>query len=644
MAWVTTMFLRSSVVKKGRKTYRYWKLVENVRTDAGPRQQVVAHLGDLSNFTPADWQTLARRMGEPEMAAALERRVQQGGRSGRPPTWSLEDRAASATDADVVSIRLSETSWREPVAFGDVYVALVLWKRLGLGELLGENMSTTAAKAPWAAVAALIAVNRLVEPMAEWPMVRWWQRTALPQLLGIPPAAINDDRLYRCLDLALPHKQAIEERIAGVGQSLFGQSYRYLLYDLTSTYFEGQMESNPKALRGYSRDHRPDCKQVAIGAVVDREGYPVGYEVLAGNVRDHQTVAGMLKRLEGRFGLTDRTLCMDRGMVTQDSLQRIRESKVRYVLADRRGASERFQEQVQHGSWQSLRTDPDTGEAVVEVQEVGAEEGDRLILVRSRGCAQKEKGIHDRMLCKLKAHLDRLQKTVSKGRLVNPEKIDRRIGSILARHPGMASWVCVRREELPATPEAVSGKKKRAAQPRQVVHWQVRQETEELVRQLEGVYLLRTNMAETAATQVWEDYVTLVRVENAFRTLKHDLALRPVCHHLEERAEAHVLFCWIAYAMYWMLERTHHRRGGSLSGRRVLEVLRGIQLGTICLRRVDGMKLELERVSTPRPEEALVLHTLNVALPRPHVRLGCLDLTLPEESLFGPVDDCSDKN
>jgi len=248
------------------------------------------------------------------------------------------------------------------------------------------------------------------------------------------------------------------------------------------------------------------------------------------------------------------------------------------------------------------------------------------------------------MLSNLKAHLERLQNTVSKGRLVNPEKIDRRIGSILARHPGMASCVCVRREELPAvTVEAASGSKKRAAKPRQVVHWHVLQETEELVRQLEGVYLLRTNVAGTDAGQVWEDYVTLVRVENAFRTLKHDLALRPVCHHLEDRAEAHVLFCWIAYAMYWVLERTHRQRGGLLSGRRVLEVLRGIQMGTICLRKADGMKLELERVSTPRSEEAVVLHSLNVALPRPRVRLDRLDLTLPEETLFDPINGCSDK-
>jgi hypothetical protein len=197
---------------------------------------VVTNLGDLSNFTAEDWEALARRMGEPDSATALERRVLEGGRQGRPPKWTIRDRLRPA--ADSATIRLSETGWREPVPLGDVYAALMMWRRLGL-----------------------------VEPMPEWPMVRWWRRTALPQLLGIPLAAIHDDRLYACLDLALPHKQAIEEKIAALGRDWFSQSYRYLLHDLTSTYFEGQMKSNPQARRGYSRDHRPDCKQILIGAV-----------------------------------------------------------------------------------------------------------------------------------------------------------------------------------------------------------------------------------------------------------------------------------------------------------------------------------------------------------------------------------------
>jgi hypothetical protein len=627
------MFLRSSVVKRAGKTYRYWKLVETVRTANGPRQRIVVHLGDLSNFSARDWEALAERMGEPDMAAALERRVRQGGRQGRPPKWTIQDRIDDSPGT--ATIRLSKTSWREPVRFGDVYTALVLWRRLRLGELFSGASEDSRSRVNWSSVAALMAVNRLVEPMPEWPMARWWRRTALPQLLGIPVAAINDDRLYRCLDVALPYKEAIEERIAGLGRSWFGQSYRYLLYDLTSTYFEGQMEANPQARRGYSRDHRPDCKQILIGAVVDREGYPVGYEVLAGNTRDEKTVAGMLDRLRARFGLAERTLCMDRGMVTEESLKVIRASEVHYVLADRRTASQQFAEQVKTGPWKTIRADEESGEALVEVQEVGQEEGDRLILVRSQGCRQKEKGIHERQFAGLAADLKRLEESVRKGRLVDKEKIDRRIGAVLARHPGISRRVSVWRETLSATDAK--------QRPRQVVHWHVDEQREDLAGDLEGVYLLRTNVHGAEAGQVWEDYVTLVRVENAFRTLKHDLRLRPICHHLPERAEAHVLFCWMAYAMYWMLERTHRQHGGRLTGRRLLEVLRGVQLGTICLHTVQGMKLELERISVPRPEEAEVLHSLGIALPRPQQRLERVDLRLAEgPGLFDATHDCSD--
>jgi hypothetical protein len=627
------MFLRSSVVRKAGKSYRYWKLVETVRTANGPRQRVVAHLGDLSKFTAEDWEALARRMGEPDMAAALERRVLEGGRQGRSPKWTIRDRVGPATDT--ATIRLSETSWREPVAFGDVYAGLMMWRRLGLGELFSGFLEGTRGQLSWSAVATLIAVNRLVEPMPEWPMVRWWRRTALPPLLGIPLAAIHDDRLYRCLDLALPHKQAIEEKIAALGRNWFGQSYRYLLYDLTSTYFEGQMKSNPKARRGYSRDHRRDCKQILIGAVVDREGFPVGYEVLPGNTQDHTTVAAMLEKLRARFGLAERTLCMDRGMVTEESLKVIRNSPVSYVLAERRTASQRFAEQVKTGNWEVIRAQEESGEVLVEVQEVGEEEGDRLILVRSQGCRQKEKGIHARQLGKLTEDLKRLEQRVRKGRLVNPEKIDRRIGAVLARHPGISRWVCVRRETIPAAEPS--------QKPRHLVHWHGREQIEDVAEGLEGVYVLRTNVRGADAGQVWEDYVTLVRVENAFRTLKHDLQLRPICHQRPERAEAHVLFCWIAYAMYWMLERIHRQHGGTLTGRGLLEILRGVQLGTICLHTVQGMKLELERISVPRPKEAEVLHSLRITLPRPRRRLDRVDLTLADEpSLFEETNDCSD--
>lgn len=627
------MFLRSSVVKKSGKVYRYWKLVETVRTDSGPRQRVVAHLGDLSGFTAEDWSKLAVRMGEPDMAASLQRRVRQGGRQGRPPKWTLQDRLSDPSDA--VTIRLSATSWAEPIAFGDVYAGLMIWKQMGLGALVSDLIDESRAKVKWSSVAALIAVNRLVEPMPEWHMVGWWRRTALPQLLGIPLSAINDDRLYRCLDLAGAHKRAIEDGIAEIGKSWFGQSYRYLLYDLTSTYFEGQMDLNPKAKRGYSRDHRPDCKQITIGAVVDREGFPVGFEVMDGNTRDDKTVGAMLDKLRARFGLEERTLCMDRGMVSEQTLPLIRASQMNYVLADRRDASQSYCEQVKTGTWKVIRSDKKTSEPLVEVQEVGSEDGDRLILVRSKGCRDKEHGIHERKIGALTEDLKKLEKSVAKGRLVNPEKIDRRIGAVLARHPGISRWVSVRRE----TSAAADAKNR----PRQNVHWEVVAQTADLAKEIEGVYLLRTNVQDSDAGQVWEDYVTLVRVEDVFRTLKHDLQLRPVCHQLPGRADAHVLFSWIAYAMYWILERVHRQHGGELSGRQLLEVLRGIYLGTIRLQTVQGMKLELERISVPRKEEQAVLHSLRLALPRPRTSLSRVDLTLPDQkTLFEELNECSD--
>ncbi len=286
----------------------------------------------------------------------------------------------------------------------------------------------------------------------------------MPQLLGIPLAAINDDRLYPLLwILVLPHKQAIEERIAGAGQSLFGPivSVSTIRSD-EHTYFEGQMESNPKAVRGYISEITDRiAKQVTIGAVVDREGYPVGYEALAGNVRDHKNCRGDAgSDWERGFGLADRTLCMDRGMVTQDSLKLIlgvHGPAMFWPIAGARPSD--FRNKCSRDPGRPSAPDPDTGEAMVEVQEVGEEEGDRLILVRSRGCAQKEKGIHDRMLSKLKAHLELFGKRGAQGTASESRRrIDWRIGSILARHPGMSSWVCVRREELPAAAgETASG-------------------------------------------------------------------------------------------------------------------------------------------------------------------------------------------
>lgn len=618
------MFLRSTAKKVKGKTYRYWKLVENVRTERGVRQRVVAHLGDLASFRAEDWQALAERMGEPEMARVLEAQVEKGGKRGRPRRTVLELYAQSQPED--VSIRLSSVHWRKARDFGDVYVGLELWKRLGLGKLLEGLLDAPGAKVscggrrsevPLHLVAALIAVNRLVAPRSEWAILRWWPKTALPALLGLPVGKVSDDRLYRCLDGVWAHKAEIEAHLQGEGKRLFAQDYSLFLYDLTSTYFEGQAASNLKAKRGYSRDHRSDAKQVCLGVVIDREGFPIGMEVWRGNIQDHETLSATLKKLEERFGRPQeggqRVLCLDRGMVSQEKLEELRDQGYGYVVADRRSQAHRYWEKINPSKWQVIRQSRE-GEPLVEVTEVGREGPDRLVLVRSRGCREKERAIHDRFLARLTEGLERLAKGVAQGRIKDPSKIERRIGRLQERYPGVSRWVHI-------------GLQQQEGGPR--LHWCVKPSSEEEARQGEGLYLLRTNLLKAPTQEVWENYILLTRIENTFRTLKHDLNLRPIFHQKEERVEAHLFFSFLAYALMWTLERGHRARGGQLSGRRLLEVLHEIKLGTIGMITSQGQPLTLERISIPSREQAEILATLHITLPRPYTRLEPVSLTTP---------------
>ena len=589
------MFLRSTVVKSGDRKLRYWKLVENYSTERGARQRVVAHLGNLENFTASDWQELAERLGQPDMAAALEYRVKNV-RRGRPGTrqgpWPPE------SGDELVPIWLGQVGWCNPPRFGDVYVALRFWKRLGLGTLLSKLLMGRSSEMN-ALVCAMMVANRLVSPESELGMLGWWGKTALPELLGLPAESVDEHRLYRSLDAIVAHKERIEEHLAGVGRDLFCREYTALLYDLTSTYFEGCADGIEKAKRGYSRDKRPDAKQVTIGVVVDWDGYPVGYEVFEGNVRDHATVSGTLEKLAKRFGIDSPTICMDRGMLTDETLELLR-GGYRYIVSERRDRARTLLEKASAQSWQVIRRDA-SGQPVIEVQEMDREGDERLILVRSAGCAMKEKGIHARLLSRMSQDLDKLSKRVERGLLVVPAKIERAVGRIQERYPGISRWVSV---------------EVRRSEGKSEVVWRVKEDVAQEIRESEGVYLLRTNLQSEDAEDVWRGYMTLTRVEATFRSLKQELRLRPVFHQKGERVEAHILLCYIAYALLWLIEHTHRSHGGTLTGRRVLDVLSGIELATITLRAGDGRKLELERISTPRPEEAEVLSTLGIQLPR----------------------------
>lgn len=605
------MFLRSTLVKSGDKKIRYWKLVENYHTERGTRQRVVAHLGSLESFTSEDWRRLAERLGESEMAAALEYRVKNV-RRGRPGTRQAPYEPEDGEQA--VSVYLGCVRWENPRKLGDVYVALRFWRILGLGKLLSELFTGRSAEVN-CLVAALMAVNRLIEPASELGMLGWWSKTALPVLVGLPVDKVDDNRLYRCMDAMLAHKERIEEHLAKRGRELYGREYVALLYDLTSTYFEGSAQGIEKAKRGYSRDSRPDAKQVCIGVVVDWDGYPVGYEVFDGNVRDHATVSGMLEKLRDRFGICSPTVCMDRGMVTEETLSLLRDG-YRWIVTESREKAREYACKADAGVWQVTRRDC-SGAVLIEVREIGCDKGERLIVVRSAGCAMKEKGMHDRLLCRMKKDLESLAARVEGGKLKVSAKIERAVGRILERYPGMSRWVVVE----------VGNSDGKAC-----VQWQVAPKFASEIQDNEGVYALRTNLCDQSPEDVWKGYMTLTRVESTFRSLKQELRLRPVFHQKGGRVEAHILLSYIAYVLLWCIEHTHRSHGGTLTGRKVLDVLSGIELATITMRAGDGRKIALERISSPRTEEAQVLDSLGIRLPRkpradkpPDLQLSLID-------------------
>ncbi len=605
------MFLRKSVTRRKGKTYCYWQLAESVRTATGTKQRVVAHLGDLATFDAAQWRALAERLGQPDIASQLRRRVESGvPRRGRPPNaLKLEPPSPGTT---VLPVRLESIGWGDARAFGDVYAGLEMWRRCGLGEFVEEKLRRHDHPIPMDRLVAANVVARLVRPRSERETARWAKTTALPELLGLMPRDMTKDRLYRSLDLLWPHKAEIEAHLQREGETAFGQQYQVLLYDLSSTYFEGRAEGVSKAKRGYSRDHRPDCKQIVFGVVVTEEGWPTGYETHEGNIHDEATLPGLLRKFETRFGSPkpaapagepDRILVMDRGLLTDKNLQLLREKHYGYLLAEKRGRGAAwYWKRGKEEAWEVIRKDDD-GQPVVEVQEIGSDGPDRLILVRSRGCGQKEKGIHDRVLRRLREDLEAMAGTLARGRLRDPDKIQRRLGRLQERHSALWKWV-----KVEVTHDENVG--------RGALRWEIRPEVEEAVRRAEGVYLLRCNLPKRSAKELWEDYIRLTVVESVFRALKHDLRIRPIHHQKEERVEGHLLFSFLAYVLYWMLEREHRRRGGKLTGRMLLQLLSQIQLGTIRLKTQGGQPLRLKRVSTPSRELAEILRTLDLGLPR----------------------------
>jgi transposase len=586
------MFLRRLQQTRNGRTYTYYSLVETVRSPSGSvRQRVICYLGRLDNLRPPDWLRIAERLPDPTWLPRLQAEV---GYVAPPIT------TGSVATVEVVP---ESISWCRPRRLGDVYVALRAWQYLGFDRLLQRLVGSIRARVSMAVVAALLAVNRLVEPRSERGIFHWLPGTALPELLDYPPARLSLNHLYRCLSLVEPHQHALEKHLAEQGRDLFHFHNDLLLYDLTSTYFEGRLEHNAKAQRGYSRDHRPDCKQLCVGLVVNRDGFPLGWETLPGNRRDAPTLLPMITALEGRFGSSRRLLCFDRGLATEANLRELRRSQRPYVCATRRAVVREHLPSIRSGLWIVVQA-TQRHEPAIEVQELPSQcpEGvtERWLLCRSAGCRLKEQQICDARLLKARQRLAKLQQQVAAGTFVSRTVILTKAKKAVGRtHDLRGVFTFALRD----TPDG---------QRLEVQESSVALQDE---RDLQGVYLLRTTDQAMSADDVWHTYMLLTRVEAAFRQLKTDLNIRPIFHHKENRGDAHVLFSVLAYALSGTIQLRHRQHGGTMTTAALLEALRPLGLAELSYQTSDGHRLAFERAAVPSAEQQAILQTLGWPIP-----------------------------
>jgi hypothetical protein len=586
------MFLRSKKRSKDGKTHRYFSVVENRRVGSGRVvQRQVLFLGEINDSQQAAWRQRLEVFDEAEQRAA---------------TLSLfpEDREIPADALDGVQVKLREMELRRPRALGNYWLGCELWRQLGLDAFWQARLGEGREEVPWAKVLELLVVSRLVSPGSEFRLHRQgFDQSAMGDLLGTGFAVAEKDRLYRCLDRILAHKAALFTHLRERWQELFQARFDVLLYDLTSTYIEGEGEQIPKAQHGYSRDHRGDCRQVVIALVVTPEGFPLAYEVMEGNTSDRTTLRGFLSKIETQYGRARRVWLMDRGIPTEEVLTEMRapEREVFYLVGTPRGKIQQYEKKWLELPWQKVRDS-------VEVK-LFAEEGELYVLAKSAGRRAKEQAIRRRKLVRLLWKLrDLRRKSPARDQLLL------RIGA--ARKEAGRAFGFVR-ILLPRESEAVT---------RQTFTFKLDKDKLQKAELRDGHYLLRSNLVGEDAAVLWELYLQLTQIEAAFRTLKSELGLRPIYHQLENRVEAHILVAFLAYALSVTLKQRLQALAPGLTPRAVLEKLATLQMLDVCLPTTDGRWLIMPRYTQPEPDQALMLHQLNLSLPsQPPPRIKAQD-------------------
>jgi transposase len=579
------MFVRPCYRHKDGKRHAYWALVESYRTERGPRQRVVAYLGQLDE---------EGRLGVQEAAAP---HVHGDERQQR---LSFADERSYDCSADSkprwVTVNASAVRVENCVQFGGPWLALQLIKKIGLDDFL-RRLPANQTDVRWSTIALILVVCRLCKPSSELYIAEHFYRdTALEQLLGVPATKVYHMRLYRALDHLLLHKEQLELFLKHRLGELFQLDYDLLLYDVTSTYFEGQAEANPKAKYGYSRDKRSDCKQVCIALVVSRCGMPIGYEVFAGNRRDSTTVEEIVTTMELRYGKSSRVWVMDRGMLSAANIKFLKDGDRRYIIGTPKSILKQFERQLLEESWDHVRQG-------VELKLCPSPDGDEetFILCRSRNRLEKEKAILARFESRIEEGLNKLQASCQK-RKQSAVKIAERVGRLKGANSRAARLFDVN------VAEGDDGRTK--------LTWTKKESLRKWVTLTDGCYVLRSNVNDWTGEELWQAYMQLTEAESAFRIQKCDLSIRPIWHQKEDRVLAHILVCFLAYVLWKTLAQLCRGAGLGDEPRRVFAELGVLRVMDVVLPTSEGIEIRRRCVSRPNEHQAILLQRLGLQLPR----------------------------
>lgn len=572
------MFIRPCYRNKNGKRHAYWALVESYRTDRGPRQRIVSYLGQLTD---------EERLGVKQAAG--------GNKKERYKQLHLFD-ANNQPEPEWVEVDISNVTVENELDFGGPWLALQLIRKLELDTFFESVMLQGKERIPWSKMALILTICRLCNPSSELYIAEhYYKSTAMAELLGVPAEAVYDERLYRSLDQLLVHKEDLEKHLKQQLGELFGLEYDLLLYDVTSTYFEGQCLGNPMAQRGYSRDKRSDCKQVCIGLVVSKCGMPVGYEVFEGNRHDSKTWKEIVLTMEGRYGKADRIWCGDRGMMSRDNLEFMQSGDRQYIIGASKATLKRFEQELLKEDWKTVRKG-------LEVKTCPSPDrnGETFILCRSKDRSEKEKAMHQRFEKRIEASLEKLKSSCQK-RKYKKETVDRRIGSIMSKNSRSAGLFQVE------VTESDNGA---------TVSWSKEERWRAWAELNEGCYLLRTNVVDGSAEDLWKAYIQLTEAEAAFRIHKSDLKIRPVWHQKEDRVLAHILVCFLAYVLWKTLGQMVTAVGLGDEPRRVFDELGRISLVDVVLPTKKDVNIRRRCIRKPTDHQAILLSRLNLNLPR----------------------------